>query len=105
MVAPPHLCPSPFLSYHWARDLAPRRPLLDVLLAPTSDSCPYRRREQVLREIEETLIPSEVDPKVGRHRLCLFTPLLGTPLPSPKQLVVRQEECPTLVHLTGPTCG
>lgn len=61
-VAPPHPCPSPFLSHHSAWDPALRRPLLDNLLAPTWVSRPYLRREQVLHATEDTLIPSEADP-------------------------------------------
>lgn len=95
MVAPPHFCPSPSLSCHWAGDPAPRRPLLDVLLAPTSVSRPYRRREQVMQEIEETLIPPEVDPKVGRSRLSSHASS-GT-----SKAVYTTGR--TLVPLTGPT--
>lgn len=87
-VAPPHPCPSPFLSHHSAWDPALQRPLLDNLLAPTLVSRPYLRREQVLHASEDTLIPSEVDPKLDAPD-SLLTPLLATPLPSPRQSANR----------------
>lgn len=105
-VAPPHPCPSPFLSHHSAWDPALQRPLLDNLLAPTLVSRPYLRREQVLHASEDTLIPSEVDPKLDApdSLLTVFSRLFWRHLCHLHgSLQIAISALPTLIHFTGPT--